>query len=49
MSLQEKHYQESNLLAYKFSCIIQFFEILSTVLYQGGRVGFVNTSIMLVM
>ena len=49
MSLQEKHYQESNLLAFKFSCIIQFFEILSTVLYQGGRVGFVNTAIMLVM
>ena len=49
MSLQEKHFQESNILAFKFSCIIQFFEILATVLYQAARVGFMTTASMLIL
>ncbi len=49
MSLQEKHMYESNLLAFKLACIIQVFEILSTILYQAERVGFMNTTVMLVL
>ena len=49
MSLQEKQFYESNLLAFKFSCIIQAFEILATVLYRASRVGFMTTTSMLVL
>ncbi len=49
MSLQEKHMYESNLLAFKFACIIQGFEILATILYQADRVGWINTTTMLVL
>lgn len=49
MSLHDKQVYESNLLAFKFSLIVQFFEILSTIVYQAGRVGSMNTVAMLVM
>ena len=49
MSLQEKHVYESNLLAFKFACIVQAFEILSTIIYQADRVGFLNTVSMVVL
>ncbi len=49
MSLQERHVYESNLLAFKFACIIQGFEILSTILYRADRVGWINTATMLVL
>ncbi len=49
MSLNEKHTYESNLLAFKLACIVQAFEILSTILYQASRVGFLNTVSMVVM
>ena len=45
MSLQDKHIYESNKLAFKFALILQGFELLSTVLYQAGRVGFMNTTL----
>lgn len=50
MDLNERHIYESNKLAFKFACIIQFFELLTTVLYQDQRVGFafVNTATMVV-
>ena len=37
MDLQEKHVYESNLLAFKFACIIQGFQILSTIVYQADK------------
>ena len=37
MSLQEKHIYESNLLAFKLACVIIFFEIASTIVYQADR------------
>ena len=49
MDLHEKHFYESNLLAFKFACIIQGFEILATILYQDARVGFLNTTAMVIM
>ena len=47
MSLQEKQVYESNLLAFKLACIINVFEILSTVVYRAERVGVLNTAAML--
>lgn len=49
MNLQDKHFYESNFLAFKFSCVIQVFEIIATVLYQAARVGFMTTALMLVL
>nr|WP_297763581.1 methyl-accepting chemotaxis protein [uncultured Butyrivibrio sp.] len=49
MSLQEKQIYESNLLAFKFACIIQAFELIATVAYQSQRVGFMNTVSMSVL
>ena len=49
MSLRDKQVYESNLLAFKFSLIVQFFELLSTIVYQAGRVGFMNTVAMMIM
>ena len=49
MNLQEKHTYESNLLAFKLACVIQAFEILSTIIYQADRVGWFNTTAMLIM
>ena len=46
MSLQEKQVYESNTLAFKFACIIQVFELLSTILYAAERVGFMTTATM---
>ncbi len=43
MDLQEKQIYESNLLAFKFAFIIQAFELLSTIVYQAARVGFMTT------
>ncbi len=37
MELQEKHIYESNLLAFRFACIIQAFELISTIVYQLDR------------
>ena len=49
MSLQEKHIYESNKLAFKLACIIIIFEILSTIVYDRDRVGFLNMTVMLVI
>ena len=49
MSLQEKHILESNSLAFKFALIIQAFMLMSTVIYQAGREGFMTTPVMLVL
>lgn len=49
MDLHEKHFYESNSLAMRFSCIIQAFELISTILYQDQRVGFLNTTAMVIM
>ena len=49
MSLHDKQVYESNLLAFKFSLIVQFFELLSTIVYQAGRVGIMNTVAMMIM
>ena len=49
MSLHEKHMYESNLLAFKLACIIQAFEILSTILYRPARIGLISTPVMLVL
>ncbi|MBO4678075.1 MAG: chemotaxis protein [Lachnospiraceae bacterium] len=49
MSLQEKHIYESNLLAFKLACVINIFEILSTIVYKANRVGALNTVTMLVL
>ena len=49
MDLHEKHFYESNLLAFKFSCIVQAFELLATILYQDSRVGFMTTTSMVIL
>ena len=49
MTLHEKQVLESNTLAFKFGCIIQVFEILSTIVYQAERVGLINTTGMLIL
>lgn len=48
MSLQESHIYERNKLAFRFGCILIFFEIFTTIVYQDQRVGFVNTTFMVV-
>ena len=49
MSLQDRHIYEKNVLAFKFGLIIQFFEILSTIVYGSGRVGWINSAAMMVL
>ena len=49
MSLHDQHILESNRLAFKFACIIQAFMLLSTVVYQAGREGFMTTPVMLIL
>ncbi len=49
MSLAEKHFYESNRLAFRFACVVQLFEFLSTIMYQKNHVGFVTTPVMLVL
>jgi methyl-accepting chemotaxis protein len=49
MSLQEKHVYENNRMAFRFACIIQVFQIISTILYQEARVGFFNTTVMVIL
>ncbi|WP_029231728.1 methyl-accepting chemotaxis protein [Butyrivibrio sp. VCB2006] len=49
MDLHEKHFYESNLLAFKFSCIIHAFMLASTIVYQAERVGFLNTTSMCIL
>ena len=49
MDLHERHFVESNSLAIRFSCIIQAFELIATILYQDQRVGFLNTTAMVIM
>ena len=48
MELREKHVYESNLLAFKFACIVQAFEILSTIVYQLDRI-MMPTTLMIVL
>ena len=48
MDIHEKHIYESNLLAFKFACVLQAFEFISTIVYARDRVGFINTAGMLV-
>ncbi len=48
MSLQERHTYESSLLAFKFACIIQFFELLSTYIYRSGRQAFSTPAMMVI-
>lgn len=49
MSLKDRHIYERNKLAFKFGSIIMAFELLSTIVYQENRVGFLTTSIMIVL
>ena len=49
MDIHDRHTYESNLLAFKFACIIQGFELLSTIVYQRSRVGFLNTTAMCIL
>ena len=49
MSIQEKQVIEKNRLAFIFAVIIHVFQMLSTVMYQANRVGFMNTAGMLVL
>ncbi|MBR5636230.1 MAG: chemotaxis protein [Pseudobutyrivibrio sp.] len=49
MSIKERHIYERNKLAFKLGSIILVFELLSTILYQDQRVGFMNTAIMSVL
>ena len=49
MDLKERHIFESNRLAFRFALIIQFFEIVATVVYQAQRVGFMTTWSMLII
>ena len=49
MSLQEKQIYESNVLAFKLACVLNVFEILSTIVYKADRVGVLNTTAMLVL
>ena len=49
MSIKERHIYERNKLAFKLGSIILVFELLSTILYQDQRVGFMNTTIMSVL
>lgn len=46
MDLKNRHIWERNKLAFKFGSIIQFFELVATVVYAAERVGFVNTAFM---
>ena len=46
MDLKDRHIWERNKLAFKFGSIIQFFELVATVVYAAERVGFVNTAFM---
>ncbi|WP_026526336.1 methyl-accepting chemotaxis protein [Butyrivibrio sp. VCD2006] len=48
MDIHERHIYESNLLAFRFACVVQAFEMISTVVYARDRVGFINTAGMLV-
>ena len=48
MDLQERHTYESNLLAFKFACIIQAFELISTWVYRADRLLF-STPVMMVL
>lgn len=49
MSLHDRHLYETNKLAFKFACIVQFFEIVSTIVYQAERVGLINTTAMVII
>ena len=49
MTLQEKQLYESNRLAFRFSLIIQVFQLISTVVYRVGRVGIFNTTAMMIL
>ncbi len=49
MSLHDRHLYETNKLAFKFACIVQFFQILSTIVYQAERVGLINTTAMVII
>ena len=49
MNLKDRQIYERNKLAFKFGSIIMAFELLSTVVYQANRVGFLTTGVMLVI
>ncbi len=49
MDIHEKHIYERNLLAFRFACVVQLFELISTYVYQAERVGFINTAGMAVL
>lgn len=49
MSLQERHIYENNRMAFRFACIIQAFQLISTIVYQAARVGFLNTTVMVIL
>ncbi|SHI71082.1 methyl-accepting chemotaxis protein [Pseudobutyrivibrio xylanivorans] len=49
MELKDRHVYERNKLAFKFGTIIMVFEVLSTIVYQASRVGFLTTNVMLVI
>ena len=49
MELKDRHIYERNKLAFKLGSIIQFFQLIATVAYADQRVGFMNTTIMVVL
>ncbi|QFJ54967.1 methyl-accepting chemotaxis protein [Pseudobutyrivibrio xylanivorans] len=49
MDLREQHVYERNKLAFKLGSIIQLFQLVATVAYADQRVGFMNTTIMVVL
>ena len=49
MELKDRHIYERNKLAFKLGSIIQLFQLIATVAYADQRVGFMNTTIMVVL
>lgn len=49
MELKDRHVYERNKLAFKLGSIILFFQLVATVAYADQRVGFMNTTIMVIL
>ena len=51
MDIKQRHILETNRLAARFSCIIQGFQLIATIVYQAERVGFpfINTLVMSIL
>ncbi|MBQ1604386.1 MAG: hypothetical protein II091_01500, partial [Lachnospiraceae bacterium] len=49
MDLREKHMMQNNKMCMILGLVIHFFIILATILYNKGRVSFINTPLMLAL